>query len=126
MDDNVNEKSPPATASAAAPGAGAGPIIPATSAAAADLTPWWAGRSAEASHAAEFERTMSIRDALRLYLKAIFWSCVITLVIIMDGYDTALIGSFFGYPTFQQRFGVLVDPATGSYQVQAKWQTALD
>ncbi|KAL1887532.1 hypothetical protein Sste5346_010143 [Sporothrix stenoceras] len=110
------EKSSPATASA---------DVPATSAAAADLTPWWAGRSAEASHAADVERTMSIRDALRLYPKAIFWSCVITLVIIMDGYDTALIGSFFGYPTFQQRFGVLVDPAKGSYQVQAKWQTAL-
>ncbi|KIH86387.1 MFS transporter, SP family, general alpha glucoside:H+ symporter [Sporothrix brasiliensis 5110] len=111
------EKSPPATASAAVPAP--------TSAAAADLTPWWAGRSAEASHAADVERSMSIREALRLYPKAIFWSCVITLVIIMDGYDTALIGSFFGYPTFQQRFGVLTDPLKNSYQVEAKWQTAL-
>jgi SP family general alpha glucoside:H+ symporter-like MFS transporter len=42
----------------------------------------------------------------------------------MDGYDTALIGSLFGFPAFQKRFGFEVGQS-GTYQVEAKWQTAL-
>ena len=42
----------------------------------------------------------------------------------MDGYDTALIGSLFGFPAFQKRFGAEVG-TTGKYQVSAKWQDAL-
>ncbi|CAK7213505.1 hypothetical protein SCUCBS95973_001816 [Sporothrix curviconia] len=119
MADNT-EKTAAAAADVEAPAPAAAPGN-----APAGTLAWWSGRSAEASHAATVERSMSIREALRLYPKAIFWSCAITLVIIMDGYDTALIGAFFGYPAFQQRFGILVDADTDSYQVQAKWQTAL-
>jgi SP family general alpha glucoside:H+ symporter-like MFS transporter len=43
----------------------------------------------------------------------------------MDGYDTALIGTLFGFPAFQQRFGVPVPGSPGTFQITAKWQDAL-
>lgn len=84
----------------------------------------WVGLTVEARAATEHEHELNLIRALKLYPKACFWSMVVSLVVIMDGYDTALIGSLFGFPAFQQRFGVEVG-TTGKYQVQAKWQTAL-
>ncbi|KAH8805500.1 general substrate transporter [Xylogone sp. PMI_703] len=46
------------------------------------------------------------------------------MCIIMDGYDQALMGSFFGYPAFQKRYGYEVGD-TGKYQLPARWQSAL-
>lgn len=76
-----------------------------------------------AQAATEFEHHMTARDALRLYPKAIAFSVVLSLAIIMEGYDTALLGSFYGYPVFQERFGVRL--GDGSYQVTAPWQSGL-
>ncbi|CAK7210861.1 hypothetical protein SBRCBS47491_000921 [Sporothrix bragantina] len=93
-----------------------------------DLANAWvglAGLNADARDATEAEHRMNLREALRLYPKAVFWSVVVSLVVIMDGYDTALIGTLFGFPAFQKRFGVAVPGSTTGYQVQAKWQTAL-
>ena len=42
----------------------------------------------------------------------------------MEGYDTAFIGALFAEPAFQKDFGVLT-PLSG-YQIEAKWQTALN
>lgn len=36
------------------------------------------------------EQSMTIREALRDYKSAVFWSWAISLCIIMEGYDTAL------------------------------------
>lgn len=41
----------------------------------------------------------------------------------MESYDTMLIGTFFAYPTFQQRFGD--ELGNGTYSIPAEWQTAL-
>ncbi|KAH8681796.1 general substrate transporter [Xylariales sp. PMI_506] len=88
-----------------------------------EVTRGWVS-TGEARNAAEQEHRLTIREAIARYPQACFWSCVVSLVVIMDGYDTALIGSLFAFPNFQKRFGVEVGD-TGSYQVQAKWQTAL-
>mgnify|MGYP005988526899 CR=1 FL=1 len=42
----------------------------------------------------------------------------------MEGYDTAFIGALFAEPAFQRDFGV--PSPHGGYQVEAKWQTALN
>lgn len=76
-----------------------------------------------AQAATDFEHQMTVRQALRLYPKAIAFSVVLSLAIIMEGYDTALLGSFYGYPVFQERFGVRL--GDGSYQVTAPWQSGL-
>ena len=44
--------------------------------------------------------------------------------IIMEGYDTILIGSLYAYPTYARKFGSL-DTSTGTYQIPAKWQSAM-
>ncbi len=65
---------------------------------------------------------MGFKQAMKLYRKAVFWSFVVSLSIIMEAYDTQLIGSFFGFPPFQKKYG---EPYKGGYQIQAQWQVAL-
>lgn len=40
---------------------------------------------------------------------------ILSLAIITEGYDTALLGSLYGYPVFNERFGVRL--ADGTHQV---------
>ena len=72
----------------------------------------------------ELERDMTIGQAIRMYRKAAFFSFVLSLSLVMEGYDTSLLGSFFGYPAFQKKFGhgPLKD---GTYQLSASWQSRL-
>ncbi|KAK0669805.1 general substrate transporter [Cercophora samala] len=80
---------------------------------------------AEAKHATESEHNMSLLKALKLYPKAIGWSVLLSSTLIMEGYDLALLGSLYASPAFNQKYGELVDPATGKYAVSAAWQSGL-
>lgn len=60
---------------------------------------------ADANLATEHEHNTKFVDSVKQYPKAVFWSAVISTAIVMDGYDTALIGSLFAFPAFQRRFG---------------------
>lgn len=40
----------------------------------------------------------------------------------MEGYDVTLIGSFYGYPRFREKYGEWLDEESG-YQISAEWQT---
>ncbi|KEQ75181.1 putative maltose permease [Aureobasidium namibiae CBS 147.97] len=79
--------------------------------------------TAGAKHELEAERTMTLGQALRMYPKAIMWSMVISLPIIMTGYDLALIGNFYAFPQFNQKYGERLDD--GTYALAAPWQSAL-
>lgn len=87
--------------------------------------------SADASAAAAHERKMGFREGCRLYPKAIFFSFAISLAVIMEGYDTYLLGNFFGLQTFNRKYGEPVRGANAfkdgvqQYQIPASWQTAL-
>lgn len=39
----------------------------------------------------------------------------------MEGYDVTLIGSFFGYPRFREKYGAYLDEENG-FQISATWQ----
>ena len=52
----------------------------------------------EASKATRREHDLSVRDAIRLYPKAIGFSLIFSTAIIMEGYDLSLLGSLYGYP----------------------------
>lgn len=52
----------------------------------------------EAKNAAKQEHELTVRDALRLYPKAIIFSIIFSSAVIMEGYDLSLMGSFFGFP----------------------------
>jgi MFS transporter, SP family, general alpha glucoside:H+ symporter len=46
---------------------------------------------------------------------------VISTSIVMEGYDVTLLSSFYGYPTFRERYGEFLDAKNG-YQISAEWQ----
>jgi len=82
----------------------------------------WAAITEDAKHATNAEHALPFWQALKFYRKAVGWSMAISLGIIMEGYDTALIGSFFAFPSFQKKYG---QPFEGGYQVSAPWQSSL-
>lgn len=79
--------------------------------------------SRDAQAATVHEHSMSVSDAIKYYKKSIFWAVVISLTIIMEGYDQILITSFFGYPTFQRNYGVQLE--NGDWEIPSNWMSAL-
>jgi SP family general alpha glucoside:H+ symporter-like MFS transporter len=76
-----------------------------------------------AKEAANDEKVMSLKQGLKLYPKAAFWSFSISLAIVMVGYDYSLLGSFYAFPVFQEKFGS--KGANGKYIISAAWQSGL-
>lgn len=74
---------------------------------------------------AEKDKAMTLREAVYVYRKSVFWSMVLSTALIMEGYDVVIINSFFGQSSFLHRFGTL-DPLTGKYFVPANWQSAVN
>jgi MFS transporter, SP family, general alpha glucoside:H+ symporter len=89
----------------------------------ADAIPHFAEVNENAHTATDFEHQMTFGEALRLYPKAIAFSVTLSLALIMEGYDTSLLGSFYGYPVFQKEFGI--ELADGTYQLTSSWQSGL-
>ena len=79
--------------------------------------------NSKAYRGTQYEHNMTLWQAVRMYPKATAFSMIFSLSLIMEGYDTSLLGSFFGYPQFQQKFGDR--SADGSYQLSATWQSGL-
>ena len=77
----------------------------------------------KAHRASNFEHNLTNRDAFKIFPKAIGFSFILSLAIIMEGYDTSLLGSFYAYPTFREKFGVHTE--ANGYQVTSNWQTGL-
>ncbi|CRG92110.1 Maltose permease MAL31 [Talaromyces islandicus] len=76
-----------------------------------------------AKAATEKEHKMSLLQGIRLYPKAVFWSMLISTCIVMEGYDICLVSNFFGFDTFNRKYGVQLP--NGKYQVPARWQSGL-
>ncbi|KAI0025226.1 sugar transporter-like protein [Xylariomycetidae sp. FL0641] len=79
----------------------------------------------EARQATEDEHNQTLWEALKQNRRAVMWSVLISMTIVMEGYDTILMSSFFAYPTFQQKFGSYYGPEKG-WQVSGPWQTGLN
>ena len=79
--------------------------------------------ASDAKAGAQAEHRMSFIQGMRLYPKAIGWSVILSLTIVMEGYDTALINSFYAFPVFTKAYGV--DLGGGNYQISAAWQSGL-
>ncbi|KAJ9635994.1 hypothetical protein H2201_000005 [Coniosporium apollinis] len=81
---------------------------------------------ANAKSAVEAEHSMGIAKALKAYPKAIFWCLAVSMCVIMEGYDTILIGNFYAYPEFARKYGQQVQTDDGlEYQLTAPWQAGL-
>lgn len=70
------------------------------------------------------EKNMSLSEGLKTFPKAAMWSVILSTALIMEGYDTNLLSSFYGFPAFTEKFGEWYE-AQGEYQIPAKWQTSL-
>ena len=68
------------------------------------------------------EHSMGFVQAIKTYRRAAFWSMLISASIIMEGYDVTLLGSFYGYPSFRQKYGEFLNAESG-FQISADWQT---
>lgn len=77
----------------------------------------------DARDATDHETQMGFMEAIRLYPKAVGWSVLLSTAIVMEGYDVILLGSFYAFPKFQEKYGVRL--SDGSYQIPAPWQTGL-
>lgn len=57
------------------------------------------GAADEAKNASDNEHKATVRETLKKYRAAVCWSFVISMTIVMEGYDTILMYNFWGYPT---------------------------
>ncbi|KAJ5493954.1 hypothetical protein N7463_010041 [Penicillium fimorum] len=76
-----------------------------------------------AKAATDKEHRMSLWEGLKLYPKAIGWSVLISTAIVMEGYDVVLLGSFYGFPAFNKKYGHTL--SDGSQGLSAQWQAGL-
>ena len=76
-----------------------------------------------AKNATEKEQNMTLMQGIRLYPKAIGWSVLISTLIVMEGFDIALINNLYGFQAFNQKFGV--QQPDGTWQIPAAWQAGL-
>lgn len=79
------------------------------------------------------EKELGPRAALKAYPNAVLWSLAFAACVIMEGYDTALLGSFYAYRTamaplwhltanwFASCFSNQIRPFRGSYAKHAEW-----
>lgn len=78
----------------------------------------------ETNAAIDNEHNMTVRQSLRFWWKAVLFSFIISLCVIMEGYDTSLMNNFFPFPAFKNRFGDEDDPEGGRL-VSSRWQTII-
>lgn len=79
----------------------------------------------DAKHASDEEHAQTLLQALKSNRKAVFWSMLISMSIVMEGFDTLLLSNFFGYPQFAKKYGQDYGGTIG-YQVPASWQSGLN
>jgi SP family general alpha glucoside:H+ symporter-like MFS transporter len=61
----------------------------------------WNELRKDAMRAEENEMSMGLFEALRTYPTAAFWSFAISLCIVMEGYDTQVLGNIMGLEQFR-------------------------
>lgn len=83
-----------------------------------------AALQAQAQANTDIEHDMSLRDAIRLYPKAVIFCIVLSMSIIMEGYQIGLVPSLFAQPAFQQKYGQA--RSHGSHQLDSGYQVCLD
>lgn len=70
----------------------------------------------------EHEKQLGFIPAVKKYRRAVLWSMLISTVIIMEAYDTVLIGKLIAFPPFVKKFGKLEN---GKHRISAGWQSGV-
>lgn len=82
----------------------------------------WGEITLDAKAATAAEHSLTFWQGIKVYRKAVFWSLIVSMTIIMEGYDMALLQNFYVLPAFKEKYGTLHD---GSYQVTSPWMNML-
>ncbi|KDE02438.1 hypothetical protein MVLG_07006 [Microbotryum lychnidis-dioicae p1A1 Lamole] len=77
----------------------------------------------EVRDAQTFEHNLTVAQSVRVYKKGVAWSLLLSMAIIMEGYDSTLLPSFFAFPPFVEQYGTRLPD--GSFTISASWQTGL-
>lgn len=77
-----------------------------------------------AKNASDDEHDETVAQAIRKHWPAILWSMGMSLSVVMEGYDTILMSSFFAYPSFAHKYGHDYGGKIG-WQISGPWQSAL-
>ena len=79
--------------------------------------------TSDAKAGADHEKAMGFRESIKLYPMGAFFSFGLSLAVVMEGYDTWLLGSFWAQPAFARKFGTpAVVEGKQTYVVGADWQ----
>ena len=79
----------------------------------------------EAKSATANEVNMTLREAVKLYPRAIIFSIIFSTAVVMEGYDLSVMNSFYAFPPFKNFYGDQPDPEEGGRLISAQWQTAI-
>ncbi|KAF4470889.1 maltose permease [Fusarium albosuccineum] len=73
------------------------------------------------------EKESTFLSCCRQYPKAVAWSLLLFLTVVMEAYDKSLITGFLAFPAFRQKYGRLVTKAPGEqdYEISPAWQMGL-
>ncbi|KIW79504.1 hypothetical protein AYO20_02831 [Fonsecaea nubica] len=74
--------------------------------------------------ATHIEHSLGVIEAVKLYPMAVFWASLFAWSLVMVGYDSGLIYSFYALPAFVKKYGTNYGGDIG-YEVSAKWQNVL-
>ncbi|KAF2016809.1 general substrate transporter [Aaosphaeria arxii CBS 175.79] len=77
----------------------------------------------DAEAAVAWEHSLTPRRALRLYSRAVKFAAFVSLILVMEGFDTKVLGSLYAVPAFKRDFGQLT--SKGKYEVSAPWQSGM-
>ncbi|KAJ0327612.1 hypothetical protein COL5a_005580 [Colletotrichum fioriniae] len=72
----------------------------------------------------EADAHLTVREALKKYKVAMFWAMLLSVALIMEGFDGNMMGSFYGQSQFQARFGTY-NEREGKNLIPTAWQTGL-
>ncbi|KIH93277.1 hypothetical protein SPBR_09160 [Sporothrix brasiliensis 5110] len=78
----------------------------------------------DAAEANVWEHEMTIRQAAKLFPKAVAWSLALSATCVMDGYNFHTTSNAYSQPAFQKAYGTL--QANGKYAISAAWQSGLN
>ncbi|KAM0749421.1 general substrate transporter [Meredithblackwellia eburnea MCA 4105] len=62
--------------------------------------------------------------AIKAHPSAVWWSMVVSMCIIMEAYDIALVSNVIAQEAFRKKYGIYVNDSAG-YQIRPAWQSSL-
>ncbi|ORY27080.1 putative alpha-glucoside transport-related protein [Naematelia encephala] len=84
----------------------------------------WRRITEEADRDEVYQHNLTLWQSLKTHRAAVLWSVCASFCIIMEAYDTLLLGSLFALPAFKQHFGTYGGAKAG-WQIPASWQAGM-